>query len=279
MRTFCALAIVCTLYANARAQSNEKPTAAAKPKGKAPAVKIEPRAQELLKEMSSYLAGIPKLSVHVASSRELVVQDGLKVQFHAATDIALQRPDKLSATIKLGDAEAIFLYDGRNYTVHKKGGQYFATAEAPPNIDKAIELARERLEVDAPTADLLLSDPYAVLTEGVTAGAYLGTDNIDGTSCHHLIFRQPEVDWQIWIEDGARPLPRKMVITSKDLQSAPQFEAFLDNWNLSPTLTADTFQFKPPEGSIQVDFMKVKDAKDKAKTQAKTKQDPTGGVR
>src|SRR5262245_24483615 len=106
MRTICALALVCTLFANAHAQSNEKPKAEAKPKGKESPVKIEPRAQEVLKQMSDYVAGLPKLSVHVDASRELVTDDGLKVQFHTATDIALQRPDKLSATIKLGDAEA-----------------------------------------------------------------------------------------------------------------------------------------------------------------------------
>jgi len=266
MRPTCVLGILCILFSDASAQTKEKE---GKSKSKEPTVKIEPRADELLKKMSQHIAAMQKMTFHVEAARELVTEDGLKIQFHNSSDVAMQRPDKLRAEFKLGEAEAMFLYDGKNYTVHRKGGTYFAQAPAPATVDEALDVAREKLEIDAPTADLLFTDPYKVLTEAVQDGAYLGTDNIDGTACHHLIFRQDNVDWQIWVQDGDKPVPCKLVITSKKMKGEPQFEARFSKWDGAPTLTADTFVFKPPEGSIQVSFMEVKSAKTKSTAKAK----------
>jgi hypothetical protein len=59
------------------------------------------------------------------------------------------------------------------------------------------------------------------------------------------------VDWQIWVQDGDKPVPCKLVITSKKMKGEPQFEARFSKWDGAPNLTADTFVFKPPEGSIR----------------------------
>jgi hypothetical protein len=40
-----------------------------------------------------------------------------------------------------------------------------------------------------------------------------------GVECDHLAFRNADTDWQIWIESGAKPIPRKYVITSKGIAS------------------------------------------------------------
>ena len=45
--------------------------------------------------------------------------------------------------------------------------------------------------------------------EEVLTGEYVGVTELSGVRCHHLAFRSGDVDWQIWIEDGDKPLPRK----------------------------------------------------------------------
>jgi hypothetical protein len=268
MRATATLAILAALSPAAAAQT--KP--GAQPRKKPAGPTIDARAQDLLKQMSSYLAGMPKLSVHVETSRELVTEDGVKVQFHTSSDVFLQRPDKLRADFKRDSSEASLFYDGKSFSVQRKGAEYYATAPAPPTVDQAIDALREKLDVEAPTADLLFSDPYAVLTKNVQAGAYLGPDNIEGTGCHHLVFRSSEVDWQLWIEDGPKPVPRKLVITSKRIKGEPQLEATLSKWDMAPQLAADLFEFKPPPGATQIGFIPPpKPGKAKNQTQAKTK--------
>jgi hypothetical protein len=75
--------------------------------------------------------------------------------------------------------------------------------------------------------------------------------------CHHLAFRQKTIDWQIWIQDGDKPLPRKMVITYKRDAGGPQFTARLSRWNVKPKLSKDTFEFEPPADAKKVDLLKV----------------------
>ncbi len=56
---------------------------------------------------------------------------------------------------------------------------------------------------------------YKVLMEPVTEAMYLGTGVVDGVECDHLVFRTPDVDWQIWVALGDKPYPWKYVVTSK----------------------------------------------------------------
>jgi hypothetical protein len=80
---------------------------------------------------------------------------------------------------------------------------------------------------------------------------------VGGVKCHHLAFRGNEVDWQIWIEEGDKPLPKKFIVTSKWMTGAPQFTVTIKSWNLSPKLTDDMFTFVPPKGAQKIDFIRA----------------------
>jgi hypothetical protein len=73
--------------------------------------------------------------------------------------------------------------------------------------------------------------------------------------CHHLAFRQRTLDWQIWVDAGEQPLPRKLVITFKREIDQPQYIALIHRWDVNPKLSDSLFQFQPPEGVRKVDFL------------------------
>lgn len=100
----------------------------------------------------------------------------------------------------------------------------------------------------------LYSDPFSVLLENVTAGRYAGIHDVRGARCHHLAFRQSNIDWQIWILEGKNPVPRKVVITYKNIDLVPQFEAFISNWDFSPNLPKTFFTFTPAAVAKEVPF-------------------------
>jgi len=62
---------------------------------------------------------------------------------------------------------------------------------------------------------------------------------VDGFECEHLAFRNDDTDWQIWIQVGDAPIPRKYVITSKTEEGAPQYTLVIRDWKrtLSPART------------------------------------------
>ncbi len=46
---------------------------------------------------------------------------------------------------------------------------------------------------------------------------------LDGVLTNQYAFRQGEVDWSVWIEQGDRPLPRKLMIIDRSRPSSPPF--------------------------------------------------------
>jgi hypothetical protein len=105
-----------------------------------------------------------------------------------------------------------------------------------------------------PGTDLILSNAFDELMATATEGKHIGQGVIDGVECEHLAFRTPETDWQIWIEPGAKPVPRKYVITSKTVTGAPQYTLRIRDWKTDAFADADTFVFKPPAGAAKIDI-------------------------
>lgn len=217
---------------------------------------IEPEADRLLQEMSAYMAEMVQFSVQAESTLEIVLKSGQKIQLDSPANLAIQRPDKLRADRKGDLVNQELYYDGKSLSLYMPDEKYFATVEAPHTIEAALDFARESLDLFAPGGDLIYHNAYDVLTEDVISGLYAGLSVVGGVKCHHLAYRGNEVDWQIWIEDGEKPLPRKFVITSKWITGAPQFTLIVKNWNFSPEFTAGTFTFTPPGDAQQIDFIR-----------------------
>jgi hypothetical protein len=79
------------------------------------------------------------------------------------------RPDKLSAKIR-GDAPPFdFYFDGSRMTVYEPAAKLYATEDAPDTIDALLPFAAKRAGIILPFADMLYSDPYAALSDGVAA--------------------------------------------------------------------------------------------------------------
>jgi hypothetical protein len=74
---------------------------------------------------------------------------------------------------------------------------------------------------------------------------------------HHLAFRTPSIDFQVWVQDGDKPLPRKYVITTKWMTGAPQNGVELTDWNLAPRIDDTVFTFTPPAGARKIDFLRA----------------------
>ena len=79
----------------------------------------------------------------------------------------------------------------------------------------------------------------------------MGPGEVGGTTCQHYAFRQEGADWQIWIQKGDFPLPRKLVITTMTDPARPQHSAIY-TWNLAPSVNDAAFVFTPPTGARRI---------------------------
>ena len=212
----------------------------------------ESDAKAILKSMSDYMSSHKTIELTFDSDIEIITPQLEKIQFTSSGEALLSRPDKLRAHRAGGYADVALYFDGRTASVFGKHINSYAQFEVPGNVDHLIEALRAGHGVALPGADLLLSNAYDVLVAGINEAKYIGRGVIDGRECEHLAFRNFDTDWQIWVEAGERPIPRKLVITSKTMNSAPQYTLRIKTWKTDLQPAPDAFTFVPPAGAKQL---------------------------
>ena len=216
---------------------------------------IDPQADNILRQMSAYLGGFQQFTFHIENSVDTLLPCKQKLQLSRAVDMFVKRPNRLRANIDGDRVSQELYYDGKSITLYGKDVNVYASLDAPPTIDAAMDYAIGFYGLVAPMVDLIYGDSYEILIENVQSGSYVGLSKVFGVECHHLAFQGAETDWQIWIENSKTPLPRKIVITSKWVAGAPQLTAFLNNWDTSTSIKESIFSFKAPDTAEKIEFL------------------------
>ncbi|MFO1091200.1 MAG: DUF2092 domain-containing protein [Hyphomicrobiales bacterium] len=229
--------------------------------GSATAHAAEAEAKALLKAMSDYLGAQKNISLDYDTTFEIVTTDKQKIQIAASGEVQLSRPDKMRATRKGGFADIEMILNGPTFTVFGKNANAYLQAPVPGTIEEDINEIREKLHRALPGADLLAGDVYGTLMDGVTDVKDLGAGVINGKTCDHLAFRAKDLDFQIWIAQGAEPYPCRYVITTTDVAMAPEYSITISNFKTGDSaVAANVFDFTPPAGATKIDPADVKAA-------------------
>jgi hypothetical protein len=216
-------------------------------------------AGKIVKAMSDYVTGQKVISMTFDSDIEVVTSELQKIQFASSGQVLLSRPDKLRATRTGGYADVELVFDGNIATVLGKNIKAFAQTDATGTIDQLIDRLRDQYNVAMPGADLLLARVNDELMADVIDAKHIGQGVVDGVECEHLAFRNADLDWQLWVEIGPRPIPRKYVITNKAVTGAPQYTLRIKEWRTDAQVAADAFSFKPPADAGKVDFAALRE--------------------
>jgi hypothetical protein len=209
-------------------------------------------AKSVLKAMSEYVGSQKTIEFTFDSDIEVITPQLEKIQFTNSGEGLLSRPDKLRAHRVGGYADVELFFDGKTVSILGKHINGYAQFDAPGSVDQLIQALRAGLGVALPGADLLQANSYEALVADVKEAKYIGRGVVDGRECEHLAFRNFDTDWQLWVEVGAKPIPRKMVITSKTLNSAPQYTLRVKDWKTDVTPAPDAFAFVPPAGAAKL---------------------------
>jgi hypothetical protein len=212
----------------------------------------ETDARKILASMSTYVAGQGNIELSFDSDIEVVTTQLEKIQFTSSGGVQLSRPNRLHAFRTGGYADVELFFDGKTASVLGRNLNAYAQFDAPGNIDQLIHALRSGHGVALPGADLLLSNSFDVLIADVEEAKYIGRGVVGGVECEHLAFRNADTDWQLWVEVGDRPIPRKMVITSKTITGAPQYTVRITSWKSGGRPSASRFTFVPAKGMAQL---------------------------
>lgn len=238
--------------ANAQAQGIAGAQATSNPPASTAEVR-DPEAIAALERMGAYLRTLMTFGVSGNITTEDVLDTGQSLLYTGSIDIIARRPGQLRVNMDSSRKRRQYFYDGRTLTVWAPRQGYYATVAAPPTIHAMIELASERLGLVVPFADLFELGQNPELTNRITAASVVGIEAVDDVRCIHYAFRQPNVDWEIWIqdEDDGQLTPCMYRITDLRDPARPDYTVRL-SWELAPEIPADTFTFVPPEGADRI---------------------------
>jgi len=216
---------------------------------------VKPQPMDVLKRMAAYLHTLDHFTVTVEKTTDLILPTDQRLHADQTMEIAIQKPNRLRVNyLNLSGGRQLF-YDGKDFSLYTPEQNVYATAPAAPTIDETLDLLADRYRISLPIADLLVADPDSRLAQHITSETYVGRILIRGVVCHHLAFRTSDLDWEIWIEDGPKPLPRRLALTDRSVKGSPQMMANLNDWNLAPTFSAAYFTFTQPPQAEKIQFL------------------------
>jgi hypothetical protein len=222
----------------------------------------EAEARALLKAMTDYVSAQKAISFDYDVTLEVVTKDHQKLGLASSGKVVLARPDKVRATRSGGFADVEIVFDGQTLTLLGKNMNIYTQVGIPGSFDHLVDELKDHYGRPLPAADLLITNSYSELMANVVDVKDLGSGVIGGIECDHLAFRKKDVDWQIWIAQGARPYPCRYVITSKLVADGPEYSIQIRDWTAGNEVTSDSFDFKAPPGAKQVDVKDLKTIKD-----------------
>jgi hypothetical protein len=194
-------------------------------------------ADAIVRAMSDYVAKLKTVCLAYEAGIEFVADGQQKIQFVSSGQIMIDRPDMFRVSRSAGYADVDFQVE-----------------PLPRSPDRLAQDLEGPFSFELPGAELLSEQAYTMLMSNILEVRHFGRISIDGAECEHLAFRGAEVDRQLWVQIGPWPVPRRYVVTSRMIASAPQYSLHIKDWKSGAGAQAGKAAFRPP-GDARIDVI------------------------
>jgi hypothetical protein len=212
---------------------------------------VEPEAIEALRKMSGFLTEQKSFSVRTEAETDYVLDNGQKIRLSAHGNLRVRRPSHLRADVVSDRKERELFFDGKTFTVYSPKVGYYARVPAPATIIGLADQLQMQYGIELPLVDLWRWGGDQSSFSDIQSATHVGSAELDGVKTEQYAFRQKGVDWQIWIEAGDKPLPRKLVVTTTDDAARPE-HAITMSWKLDDQHDDSLFTFTPPKDALRI---------------------------
>lgn len=196
--------------------------------------------------MAQKIAGAQAFTVTMHMGYDVVQKSGQKLEFQEIRKVVLSRPNFIRVDAKQSDGDqGGLVYDGETITQFSKTAKVYGQVPLKGSVDDMVRFAVARLDVRIPLARMLVTTFPQEIKKLTTEIFYVERDVLGPEPTDHIAGRTDDVDYQVWI--GPDKLPRRIVLTYRNLPGQPQFWANFTEWNLSPKISKAIFTFKPPK--------------------------------
>ena len=212
-------------------------------------------AKALLERMSAEIAGLDSFIVYGDAYTDARLDAGQIIEHSSQVTLRLRRePGSIRVTIRDAENTKEIYFDDGTLSVYSIDDNFYAQTDIPKGVESMLDFAVNEVGIDVPLLDLVSANVADSLLQDGDEVRYLDKSLIRDEIFHHIGIRSQDVDVQIWIASEGRPLPGKLVISSKWEGGSPRFVAFF-RWDTDPAFSSDLFRFEPPDGAVAVEFL------------------------
>jgi thiol-disulfide isomerase/thioredoxin len=233
---------------------------------------IDPAAKKVIDAFANYVHDLKAFSVEAVSNIKTEAL-GQKVDMTMTQQIRVERPNKLYLSMESSQplSGAKVVSDGKEMLVYLAPFKKYTIDKAPQELS---DLLQNPLlmgltsggNAGVITAAIFSDNPAEKMLENIEALEYVGTETLGDAKVHHLKAKSTQFDWELYVDAGDKPLPRKFVPDlSKLLEQmakanprAAQQQMKIENvitfekWDTAPKFDDQSFALATPEGADKV---------------------------
>ena len=208
-------------------------------------------AATLLADMAKKIASTNTFSVTLLIRYDALQASGQFIEFSERREMILRRPQELRMDVRQSDGdEGGLVINSNTITQFNLGEAVYSELDRDGDVDGSIRYAVAKLGIRFPLARLLVANLPEEIAKKVTRVDFVESARLGDVPLEHIAAVGTEVDSQFWIREDK--LPARIVLTYKNAPGQPRFSADFIDWNLSPELGPETFQYVAPSGAERI---------------------------
>jgi hypothetical protein len=215
---------------------------------------VDTVAVMILNRMADVIGDLNSCSFNLSTSVDVADFEKGTIKQSGTNEVFMVGPDKMLVHSYGDKGHRGYWYNGEKFTYYSFDENNYATLEAPSDIISTITGLNLEYGLEFPAADFF----YPTLTDDILDQfnniVYLGNTVIDKQECFHIMASNKDQSIQFWIANDAYNLPKKFVLTYKNLENR-QYEATFSNWVLNPEIPYAIFEFSPPPKAAKIDML------------------------
>jgi thiol-disulfide isomerase/thioredoxin len=235
--------------------------------GEAEGQALDGKALAVLRSSFEFLSSATNYSTTLTNSATIDAGRGRKHETSGKYEISVELPNKLAMIIKDGDLRCSVISDGKALCTIAPPLKAYAQRDAPKTLAEIFDTDEMRNIVQGDLSDLLflnnfsMKNAFDTVMNGVQSLKILGEEPLEGdVKAYHLHFVEKDFQWDMWIQEGAQPLLRNVVIVRERMATDEQGQvkqtktivSKFDNWKVNAELPKDRFVYTVPLGVLRV---------------------------
>ncbi len=187
---------------------------------------------KIVEKMSNDIGSEQRVSIKTTSIFDEPFENTF-IKTTVAHHIFIERPNRMHSNVVFDDgSEWLIAYDGQKVLVLNFEAKEYSEHEFSGTLSELADFVDDNGLSNTPLIDFI-RDNYAEAISNESSKVTLIDGYVDpndvSTTTHHFLFEDPSTDWQLWVAEGERFLPKQLLLEYDEF-GRPEYLVQFKEW-------------------------------------------------